>query len=294
MKLTEGQHTLVFTGIGYKTKSEVIQVTKDQIFKFFIESDSYEMEEVVIEIEQDEDNVSSTEIGVQELDIEEIKKIPPLLGEVDIVKSIELLPGVTTVGEGASGFNVRGGNIDQNLVLMDFAPIYSTSHLFGFFSVFNSDAIKSLKLYKGGIPSRFGGRVSSVLDIRQTAGNRDSTVIKGGVGVVSGRIFASTPLNDGKGSMMLSARRSWADLFLVFTNNEGLRDTKAYFYDFNGKIEYDLGKNDQLAVTGYYGRDVFGFRKQFQFDWGNAAFSSVWTHEYGEKLVSDVSAYYTN
>lgn len=294
MKLNEGTHTLVFSGVGYKEKTQVIELTADQTITFKLQSDSYELEDVVIEIENEEENITSTEIGVQELDIEEIKKIPPLLGEVDVVKSLELLPGVTTVGEGASGFNVRGGTIDQNLVLMDYAPIYSSSHLFGFFSVFNSDAVRSLKLYKGGIPSRFGGRISSVLDVRQTSGNRDSMTVKGGVGVVSGRIFASTPLNKGKGSMMLAARRSWADLFLKASNDEGLRNTQAYFYDLNGKVEYDLGKNDQVSLTGYYGRDVFGFRDQFRFDWGNTAISSVWTHKYGEKLVSDVSGYYTN
>ena len=292
--LSEGKHTIVFSGIGYKTTTKVVDVSKDLTTNFLLESDSYELEDVVIDIEQDDENVSSTEIGVQELDIEEIRKIPPLLGEVDVVKSIELLPGVTTVGEGASGFNVRGGNIDQNLVLTDYAPVYSSSHLFGFFSIFNSDAVKSVKLYKGGIPARYGGRASSVLDIRQTAGNRDSLIVKGGVGVVSGRIFVSTPIDSGKGSVMMSARRSWADLFLAFSGDEALRDTKAYFYDLNGKIEYDLGKNDQISMTGYYGRDVFGFGDLFRFDWGNTAISAVWQHQYGDKLVSDVSGFYSN
>jgi hypothetical protein len=280
--------------LGYKELNQVVNVTGDMTVIFLLESAAVELEEVIINVEAADDNVKSVEIGVQELDIEEIKKIPPLLGEVDVVKSLELLPGVTTAGEGASGFNVRGGTIDQNLILLDYAPIYSSSHLFGFFSVFNSDAIKSLKLYKGGIPSEYGGRISSVLDVRQTSGNRDSTVVKGGIGVVSGRLMASTPIDSGRGSVLMTARRSWADVFFVASSDENLKNTKAYFYDLNLKGEYDLGDNDQIALSAYYGRDVFGFSDQFKFDWGNTAVSTVWTHIYNEKLVSDVYAYYTN
>ena len=293
VKLTQGEYHIKAVMLGYKELIKEVNVSGDMTVVFFMESDAVELDEVVITIQPEDENVSSVEIGVQELDIDEIKKIPPLLGEVDIVKSLELLPGVTTAGEGASGFNVRGGTIDQNLILLDYAPIYSSSHLFGFFSVFNSDAIKSLKLYKGGIPAEYGGRISSVLDVRQTSGNRDSTVVKGGIGVVSGRLLASTPIDSGRGSVLMSARRSWADAFLIASSDENLKNTKAYFYDLNLKGEYDLGDDDQIAVTAYYGRDVFGFSDQFKFDWGNTAVSGVWSHVYNDKLISDVYATYS-
>ncbi len=292
--LPEGAYNIKAVMLGYKTMIKPVTVTEDTEVVFLLETDAIELEEVVIVIEKEDENVKSVEIGVQELDIEEIKKIPPLLGEVDVVKSLELLPGVTTAGEGSSGFNVRGGTIDQNFILLDYAPIYSSSHLFGFFSVFNSDAISSLKLYKGGIPAEYGGRISSVLDVRQTAGNRDSATVKGGVGFVSGRLTASMPIDSGRGAVLVSARRSWADLFFGFAKNKSLKTAKAYFYDLNTKVEYDLGENDKVAVSAYYGRDVFGFGKIFRFDWGNTAVSSVWTHSYGDKLISDVSAYYTD
>ena len=293
VKLAKGEYHIKAVMLGYKELIKEVNVSGDMTVVFFMESDAVQLDEVVITIQPEDENVSSVEIGVQELDIDEIKKIPPLLGEVDIVKSLELLPGVTTAGEGASGFNVRGGTIDQNLILLDYAPIYSSSHLFGFFSVFNSDAIKSLKLYKGGIPAEYGGRISSVLDVRQTSGNRDSTVVKGGIGVVSGRLLASTPIDSGRGSVLMSARRSWADAFLIASSDENLKNTKAYFYDLNLKGEYDLGDDDQIAVTAYYGRDVFGFSDQFKFDWGNTAVSGVWSHVYNDKLISDVYATYS-
>lgn len=294
LKLPKGEYHLKVVMLGYKEYVKVINVTGDMTVSISIESDSIELEEVTIVLEPEDENVKSVEIGVQELDIEEVKKIPPLLGEVDVVKSLELLPGVTTAGEGASGFNVRGGTIDQNLILLDYAPIYSSSHLFGFFSVFNSDAIKGVKLYKGGIPAEWGGRISSVLDVRQTSGNRDSAVVKGGLGVVSGRLMGSTPIDSGRGSVLVAARRSWADVFLVVSNDEDLSQTKAFFYDFNFKGEYDLGRNDKIALTGYYGRDVFGFGDNFRFDWGNGAVSGVWTHSYSDKLVSDIDFNFSN
>jgi len=293
MYLPAGEYHIKSVMLGYKELIQVVNVVTSTSVTFLMESDAVELDEVLITIVAEDQNVKSVEIGVQELDIEEIKKIPPLLGEVDIVKSLELLPGVTTAGEGASGFNVRGGTIDQNLILLDYAPIYSSSHLFGFFSVFNSDAIKSLKLYKGGIPAEYGGRISSVLDVRQSSGNRDSATVKGGIGVVSGRLMASTPIDSGRGAVLVTARRSWADLFLLASNDENLKNTKAYFYDLNLKAEYDLGDNDQIAVTAYHGRDVFGFGEQFQFDWGNTALSGVWSHTYNNKLISDVYATYS-
>jgi hypothetical protein len=291
--LPEGDYTVKFIVLGYKEKVVPVSLNSDVNITVPLESDSYELDEVVITLEAEDENITSVEIGVQELDIEEIKKVPPFLGEVDVVKSLELLPGITTTGEGSSGFNVRGGTIDQNLILSDYAPIYSSSHLLGFFSVFNSDVIKSVKIYKGGIPAEYGGRISSVLDVRQTSGNRDSAVVKGGIGVVSGRLMASAPIDGGKGSVLIAARRSWADLFLKLSSDEQQQNTRVYFYDLNTKISYDLGDEDAISFTGYYGRDVFAYANDFQFDWGNLSTSLVWNHAYGDKLIQNTSAFYT-
>lgn len=202
------------------------------------------------------------------------------MGETDILKSILQLPGVTNAGEGASGFNVRGGAADQNLILLDEALLYNSSHLFGFFSVFNSDAIKDLKLYKGGIPSRFGGRVSSVLDIYQKEGNSNEFHMNGGIGVISSRLLAEGPLEKGKGSFLVAGRSSYAHLFLKLTDNKN----SAYFYDLNTKLSYKLNENNSLFLSGYFGRDVFDIGDQFNNVYGNAVLNLRWNHLYSENF----------
>lgn len=229
-------------------------------------------------------------MSVNRLSINTIKQIPVVLGEVDVIKSITLLPGVTSAGEGASGFNVRGGAADQNLILLDEATIFNSSHLFGFFSVFNPDAIKDIKLYKGGIPAKYGGRVSSVLDIYQKEGNSKSFHINGGIGSVSSRLLAEGPIVKDKGSFLFGGRSSYAHLFLPLFDN----DNVAYFYDLNTKLSYKLNNKNNIFLSGYFGRDVFRISDSFDNSYGNAVFNFRWNHLFSDKLFSNLSLIYSD
>src|SRR5690606_21651603 len=242
------------------------------------------LQEVVIETDRPRSNIRKPEMSVNKLSISTIKRMPVVLGEVDVLKSILLLPGVTNAGEGASGFNVRGGGADQNLILLDEATIYNSSHVFGFFSVFNPDAIKDLKLYKGGIPPRFGGRASSVLDIYQKEGNSKEFHMNGGIGLISSRLLAEGPIVKDKGSFLVGGRGSYAHLFLKFTDNEN----SAYFYDLNTKMNYKLDDNNSLYLSGYFGRDVFNLDGSFMNIYGNATLNLRWNHLFSDKLFSNL------
>lgn len=295
VKLKEGVYSIKVEAFGFAPFAEELTVTGDVVKDIQLTETINELEEVVITGEAPDKNVSAVEMSVETLEIEEIKKMPAFLGEVDVIKSIQLLPGVTTVGEGASGFNVRGGNQDQNLVLLDDAPIYSSSHLFGFFSIFNSDAVKEIKLYKGGIPAEYGGRLSSVLDITTAEGDREGVHGKGGIGVVSSRFTIGGPINKEKkkGTWQIGARRSYADVFLGLSSDTTISENVAYFYDLNAKGSYKLNDNNKLFFSGYYGRDVFAFGKDFGFDWGNATATTRWAHTFNDSLFSDVSLIYS-
>ena len=212
VNLPAGSYTLVFSYVGFDTQTEQVTLSQDLKLDLEIGVESQELQEIVISSEAANANVSSTEISVNKLDIGTIKKIPSLLGEVEILRSIQLLPGVSSVGEGATGFNVRGGSIDQNLVLLDEAPVYNSSHLFGFFSVFNPDAVKDVKLYKGGIPARYGGRLSSILDVRMKEGNNKNLAINGGIGAIFSRLSVEAPIIKDKASFIIAGRRSYADI----------------------------------------------------------------------------------
>ncbi|HMQ45782.1 MAG TPA: TonB-dependent receptor, partial [Mariniflexile sp.] len=212
------------------------------------------------------------------------------LGEADIIKAITLLPGVTTAGEGASGFNVRGGSVDQNLILLDEATIYNSSHLFGFFSVFNPDAIKDLKLYKGGIPARYGGRVSSVLDIYQKEGNSKTYHANGGIGLVSSRLLVEGPLEQDKGSFLFGGRSSYAHLFLPLFDIDNI----AYFYDLNTKLSYKINDKNNIYLSGYFGRDVFSIQDTFTNTYGNSVLNFRWNHLFSDKLFSNLSFIYSD
>jgi len=229
-------------------------------------------------------------MSVNSLSINTIKQMPVVLGEVDVIKSITLLPGVTNAGEGSSGFNVRGGAVDQNLILLDEATIFNSSHLFGLFSVFNPDAIKDLKLYKGGIPAKYGGRVSSVLDIYQKEGNSNEFHMNGGVGIVSSRLLAEGPLKKEKGSFLLGGRSSYAHLFLPLFDI----DSKAYFYDLNTKLSYNINPNNNIYLSGYFGRDVFEISDSFENTYGNTVINFRWNHLYSDKLFSNLSLIYSD
>ncbi len=253
-------------------------------------TDTENLDEVVIKADGEKLNIKSTQMSANTLSTSTIKKIPVVLGEVDVIKAITLLPGVTSAGEGASGFNVRGGAADQNLILLDEATLYNSSHLFGFFSVFNPDAIKDLTLYKGGIPARYGGRVSSVLDIYQKDGNKREYHASGGIGLVASRLLLEGPIKKDEASFLLGGRSSYAHLFLPLFDN----DNVAYFYDLNTKLSYNPNPNNRLFLSGYFGRDVFEISDSFANSFGNTTLNLRWNHVYSGRLFSNLSLIYSD
>ncbi|MBK9282889.1 MAG: TonB-dependent receptor [Sphingobacteriaceae bacterium] len=295
LSLPKGEHVLVISFIGYKTFTLTVNMEKNLKKSFEVKPEGSDLDEVVVLSEAADKNITSTEMGVAKLDIKEINKIPALLGEVDVVRAIQLLPGVTTMGEGASGFNVRGGNIDQNLILLDEAPVYNSSHLFGFFSVFNPDAVKDVKLIKGGIPSQYGGRVSSILDIRMKEGNSKKLNINGGIGSIFSRLSIEAPIIKDKMSFIVAARRSYIDAlvkpFVKSTNP--LKEANFYFYDLTAKINYRINDRNTVFLSGYFGRDVFG-SSAFKFNWGNSTGTIRWNHIFSDKLFMNATAFYSN
>ena len=285
----KGNYTIQISYLGYETKEENISLDKNIKKNFELNETGQQLDEVVI-TEKTATNTRRPEMSVNKLSVATIKKIPVVLGEVDILKALLTLPGVTNAGEGQSGFNVRGGGADQNLILLDEATIFNSSHVFGFFSVFNPDAIKDLKLYKGGIPSRFGGRVSSVLDIYQKDGNSNKFSMSGGIGLVSSRLLAEGPIVKDKGSFLFAGRGSYAHLFLKLTDNPN----SAYFYDLNTKLNYKLNPNNNLFLSGYFGRDVFSLNDSFVNTYGNSTLNLRWNHLFSDKLFSNLSLIYSD
>jgi hypothetical protein len=293
LSVDPGTYTVEWSFIGFETVSETIQLTSNLTRNTEIGFSQAMLEEVVVTGEREDEALTSVEMSVEKLDIAQVKKIPQLLGEADIIRSIQLLPGVTTVGEGATGFNVRGGNIDQNLILLDESPVFSSSHLFGFFSVFNADAIKDAKLYKGGIPSKYGGRLSSVLDIRQKEGNQKKYSATGGLGLLFSRLTLEGPIVKDKASFIVSGRRSYFDIFFPFAPDETIKDSRLYFYDLNGKVNWTINDKNRVFVAGYFGDDVFDLDGLFRTRWGNRTATLRWNHLFSEKLFSNFSAIYS-
>ncbi|MEY3941744.1 MAG: hypothetical protein RIR07_630 [Bacteroidota bacterium] len=291
---TEGG-TLKAQLLGYTVASQAIKPGKDAVkVAFRLNEAAYELGEVAVQGQKLDNNVKTTEMSVSNLSSKEIKKIPQLLGETDIVRTLTLLPGVSTVGEASSGFNVRGGNADQNLILLDEAPVYSSSHLFGFFSIFNADAVRDVTLYKGGMPSNYGGRLSSVLDVRQKEGNSERFAAQGGIGLLSSRLTVEGPLVKRKASFMVSGRRSYFDLFLPFTGNLELQNTTIYFYDVNAKVNATLSDKDRVFASMYFGRDQFGAQDLFDFGWGNWTSTLRWNRSVNSKLFFNATAVYSD
>ncbi|MFV5697701.1 TonB-dependent receptor [Flavobacterium sp. ZT3R17] len=288
----KGNYSIQITYLGYQTIEESINLDQNTKNNFKLLSNETALKEVVIIDTKTKTDIRKPEMSVNKLSISAIKKMPVVLGEVDVLKSILLLPGVTNAGEGASGFNVRGGGADQNLILLDEATIFNSSHVFGFFSVFNPDAIKDLKLYKGGIPARFGGRASSVLDIYQKDGNSKEFHVNGGIGLISSRILAEGPLVKDKGSFLIGGRSSYAHLFLKLSKDQ--KDNSAYFYDLNTKLSYKLNPNNNLYLSGYFGRDVFSLNKSFTNIYGNSTLNLRWNHLFSDKLFSNLSLIYSD
>ncbi len=291
LTLPQGTYSVTYSFIGYDEKVKTIELNSNQKIDIELSEAANEIDEVVIEAEGAEQNIKSIEMSVNKIDAKDIKKIPALLGEADVVKSVLLLPGVSTVGEGSTGFNVRGGGIDQNLVLLDEAPVYNSSHLFGFFSVFNPDAVKNVKLVKGGIAPEYGGRLSSILDVRMKEGNSKKFTGTGGVGLIFSRLALEGPIND-KTSFIVAGRRSYADVLAKPFLDNDLRDSRFYFYDLTAKINHRINENNRIFLSGYFGRDVFG--SGFAFNWGNATATFRWNHIFNEKLFMNLTTFYSD
>ncbi|MBL0736859.1 TonB-dependent receptor [Flavobacterium sp. GN10] len=288
----KGEYEIEISYTGYQTIQKTVILNQNSKSNFSIKEGGEELQEVIITENKGKTNIKSPEMSVNKLSISTIKKMPVVLGEVDVIKSILLLPGVTNAGEGASGFNVRGGGADQNLILLDEATIFNSSHVFGFFSVFNPDAIKDLKLYKGGISARYGGRASSVLEIYQKDGSSKGFHMNGGIGLISSRLLAEGPIAKDKGSFLIGGRASYAHLFLKLSEEN--KNNSAYFYDLNTKLSYKLNDNNSLYLSGYFGRDVFRLNKSFTNTYGNSTLNFRWNHLYSDKLFSNLSLIYSD
>jgi hypothetical protein len=303
IKLPKDSITLIFSSFGYLSQTKKIYLDKDMQIDVTFETEVVEVEEVVIQVNPHKQELESTQMSTFKLTTKEAKLIPAFMGEVDLLKTLQLKPGVQSGGEGQSGIYVRGGGPDQNLIMLDEALVYNPNHLFGFFSVFNSDAIKEVELYKGGFPSQFGGRLSSVVDIRMHEGNKEKFSGAGGIGVIASRLTLEAPIKKGKSSILISGRRTYFDIFTRMLNkaNKNTPDYNPipdyYFYDFNTKLSFQLGKRDHLTVTGYLGRDIFKFNSNnfdFKFNWGNSLANVRWTHDYNSKLYSNISLIVTD
>ena len=288
--IPEGNHKTQISYLGYSTINEVINLSQQTTRNYNLIEESESLDEIIIESNIEKLNVRTPQMSVNKLTSATIKKIPVVLGEADIIKSLILLPGVTSAGEGASGFNVRGGSADQNLILLDEAVVFNSSHLFGFFSVFNPDVIKNVKLYKGGIPAKYGGRLSSVLDIYQKEGNSKDFNVTGGIGLVSSRLLIEGPIKKEKISFLVGGRASYAHLFLPLFDN----DNKAYFYDLNTKINYRINDRNSIFFSGYFGKDVFGISDNFVNKYGNSVGNLRWNHLFTDKLFSNLSLIYSD
>lgn len=292
--LNPGSYTINYSYVGYSLITRNIDLSQNLEVNIDLVPQSEQLEEIVIEADIEQANVENMEMSTNKLDIRTILKIPTFLGEADVLRSILLLPGVSTVGEGASGFNVRGGSVGQNLILLDEAPVYNSSHLFGFFSVFNPDAVKDTKLYKGAVPSRYGGRLAALLDVRMKEGNSKKFEANGGIGTLFSRLAIEAPIVKDKSSFIIAARRSYIDVlarpFVPLLQDGGALN----FYDLTMKTNYTFNRKNKLYASGYFGRDVFKFDANQGFSWGNTTGTLRWNHLYNERLFSNLTFVYSN
>ncbi len=290
--IPSGTYHLRFSFVGYQPVEKELNLAANSVLNIELKTMETNLDEVVIKGDTDDANVRSSSMGVVKMDVKKIDKIPILFGEQDVLKTLTLMPGISSGGEGKGGFFVRGGNTDQNLILLDEAPVYNASHLFGFFSVFNSDALKDIQLYKEGIPAEYGGRLSSVVDVYMNDGNSKKYSISGGLGIISSRLTLEGPVVKDKGSFIVSGRRTYADLFLRLTKKD-FKNNTLYFYDFNAKVNYKIGKKDRVFLSGYFGRDKLG-TSNFGFSWGNATGTFRWNHIFNSRLFSNTSVIYSS
>lgn len=294
INLPAGRYQAVISFLGYQSSTLVLDLQANKVMNIELQRSSLQLAEVVVSAEEARAHIERAELSSIALNMESIRNIPSFFGETDVLRSIQLLPGVQSAGDGNTGFFVRGGDADQNLILLDEAVVYNAAHLFNFFSVFNPDAVKDLKLYKGGIPSRFGGRLSSVLDIRSREGNMKQYRLNGGIGLISSRLSLEGPLQQGKSAFLMAGRRTYADMFLLLSSDQTQRDTRLYFYDLNTKLNYVFNERNRLFLSSYYGRDVTLFGDLFSFDWGNATTSLRWNHLFSPRTFSNFSLIYSN
>lgn len=297
----QGEYTVMFTFLGYESQTQKVKLDKNISLNVDIVSSEKNLGEIEISTDKPDQNISSSQMSSVNLDMTEIKKIPAFMGEVDVLKTIQLIPGVKSAGDGNSGFYVRGGGPDQNLILLDEAPVYNASHLMGFFSVFNGDAIKNVNLIKGGMPAQYGGRLSSVLDISMKEGNNQEFHATGGIGVIASRLTVEGPIKKDVSSFIFSARRTYIDVLSkpFFKPGSAFAGTTYYFYDLNAKINYKFSDKDRLFFSSYFGRDIFKFNDaeadfKTTIPWGNATACLRWNHLFSTKLFSNASFIFTN
>ena len=290
ISIPKGSYELEVSYLRYEQILKRVYITSNQKIDFQLNEESQLLDEVVLTNNIEKTEIKKPQMSVHGLSAASIKKIPAILGEADVIKSLLLLPGVSSAGEGASGCNVRGGAADQNLILLDEAIVFNSSHLFGFFSVFNPDAIKDVKLFKGGIPAKYGGRISSVLDIYQKEGNSKEFKATGGIGLVSSRLLLEGPIQKEKSSFLIGGRSSYAHLFLPLFDN----DNTAYFYDLNTKINFRLNDKNSIFFSGYFGKDVFGISESFVNTYGNQVANLRWNHLFSDKIFSNLSLIYSD
>ena len=292
LTLPQGSYELAYSFIGYQEQTINVNLTENKAINISLEELSTNIGEVVVSATSVNEKISQSKMGVEKVNVAAISKIPVIFGERDILKTMQLLPGVKSGGDGQSGFTVRGGSIDQNLILLDDAPVYNASHLLGFFSTFNSDAIKDVTLYKGTAPAQFGGRISSVVDVKMNEGDNQNFGISGGIGLISSKLNIEGPIQKGKSSFLITGRRTYADIFLKLTDK--FKNNNLSFYDLNTKFNYRFSDKDRLFVSGYFGRDRLGLSDRFGIDWGNATATARWNHLFNSKLFSNTSFIYSN
>jgi len=292
LSLPKGNYEIVFSYMGLQKQVVNVNLTKNETLNIKLEESNINLQEIVIIENKENENVKQSQMGMGKVSINTAKKLPVLFGEMDILKVIQQIPGVKSAGDGQSGFTVRGGNFDQNLILLDDAPVYNTSHLLGFFSTFNSYAIKDLALYKGTAPAQYGGRISSVVDVKMNEGDNQNYTVSGGIGLISSKLNIEGPLQVGKSSFLISARRTYADIFLKLYDQ--YKNNKLYFYDFNTKFNYKFSDKDRLYISGYFGRDEMRLVNNFGINWGNATATVRWNHLYNSKLFANTSLIYSN
>jgi hypothetical protein len=294
VQLGIGEHTFVISAIGMRTLRKSFVVTTDQTLDFSLEENANNLDEIVISSTKNDRNLVDTQMGAERMTMKTVNNIPMIFGERDILKAIQLLPGIKSAGEGGSGIFVRGGSADQNLILMDDVPVYNASHLLGFFSTFNPDAVEDIIVYKTGMPAQYGGRLSSVLDISMGQGNVEKFNASGGLGLISSKLTLQGPIRKEQSSFLVSGRRTYVDALLRLSPDSTINRNVMYFYDINARADFKLGTRNSLSFTGYLGSDKLGISDIFGVSWGNTLMSAQWKHTFSKGLSSTTTAYSTN